>query len=272
MTSLHSESSERGRGYFYLFVEKSLDTSDICQPAHPHGHFDVQAQSSPSPRWCPKDEKVHFLIPHVASPQHVAPPQQVISPPGGRGSPEHQSPPCTALPSRASVTPGRSQTPEKPSPLSTYISQNSLEGTLSNMSTITESEEERPTRAESLFTRQEAGPQISSIKSETPGESPYHCPQQTSPYRGKLAQTWYYDQRSHPIPEPPRVPPDVSVPFKALYICDVMSNGQPTKHQTWINESNKGVHWVAVGETEEAKQYIDGEAYIFYEGSRVPLE
>lgn len=100
-----------------------------------------------------QDEKVHFLIPHVASPQHVAPPQQVISPPGGRGSPEHQSPPCTALPSRASVTPGRSQTPEKPSPLSTYISQNSLEGTLSNMSTITESEEERPTRVRlnSLF-------------------------------------------------------------------------------------------------------------------------
>lgn len=57
MTSLHSESSERGRGYFYLFVEKSLDTSDICQPAHPHGHFDVQAQSSPSPRWCPKVSK-----------------------------------------------------------------------------------------------------------------------------------------------------------------------------------------------------------------------
>lgn len=49
-----------------------------------------------------------------------------------------------------------------------------------------------------------------------------------------------------------------------------MSNGQPTKHQTWINESNKGVHWVAVGETEEAKQYIDGEAYIFYVSDKGP--
>lgn len=94
--------------------------------------------------------------------------------------------------------------------------------------------------------------------------SPYHCPKQVTLYNSKPPQTWYYDRQKRPILAPPNPPRDTMIPFKSLYICDIIdSEGNCIKRQVWINNDEKRVRWVIANEI-HATQKIDGKVYVAY--------
>ncbi|KAF9442856.1 hypothetical protein P691DRAFT_764827 [Macrolepiota fuliginosa MF-IS2] len=98
------------------------------------------------------------------------------------------------------------------------------------------------------------------------GISPYHNPRRITLYNNKPSQTWFYDRQRKPISSPPKVPRDGTIPFKALYICDLIDSvGSYVDRQTWINNSHdeRKAQWV-IATGDNARQTIDGMEYGFY--------